>query len=324
MRDYHIFGTNLEVVINTLGATITEVYYKGVLVTLSYSDRSRYLKSKDYLGGTIAPIAGRIKGGKLRQDYKFQLEQNDFNKNTLHSGDICFAFKEWEVDISENNRLRLYYETPEIKDKTLGDVSVSVDYKIVGDKLEVVYHAYCDYYHSPFSITNHSYFNLSGKLDEPNSINDHYIKINSSKYLEVDEELLPIIDKDVVNTPFDFTKYTYLGDVLKKYDQSEYFKYTNGIDHSYLLTKTLIQCSSAYCPSTGIQLDLITNQPCLQFYTGNFLNMERSSFPFRSGFCFEPQGVPNSCNDTRYDNMWTKKPYIRKSIYSFSTHIDNE
>ena len=176
------------------------------------------------------------------------------------------------------------------------------------------------------NLTQHSYFNLAGKGD----ILNHQVMIPADKFTPVDSTLIPIGDlRPVEGTPFDFRKPTAIGARINQ--QDEQLKFGGGYDHNWVINKEmgyLGVMARVYEPATGRVLEVLSTEPGLQFYTGNFLDGKITGkggwvYQFRNGFCMEPQHYPDSPNQPNFPSVVLKPGEVYKNtiIYRFTVQL---
>lgn len=324
-------GMSVEVI--TYGGIITSLTapdkngeYKNIV--LGYDSLSQYIKNNPYFGAIIGRYGNRIAKGKFTLDGKeYTLEtNNDFNH--LHGGTKGFDKVVWDVLSTEKNdsmsSIKLSYTSPDMDMGYPGKLNAIVTYTLDNDNaLAVKYEAYSDK-KTIVNLTQHSYFNLSG--DFKNTILDHEIMIAADNYLPVDATLIPTGKlTDVTNTPFDFRTAKVIGkDITLKNDQLTKGK---GYDHCWALNgKGMRVVSSAYHPTSGRLLEISSDEPGIQFYSGNFLDgtlpaYGGGTYAFRSGFCFETQHYPDSPNQKDFPSveLIPGQKYESNTIFKFSS-----
>lgn len=295
-------------------------------VVLGYDSLAVYQKKGEaFFGALIGRYGNRIAKGKFTLDGKaYQLELND-GVNTLHGGFNGFYSKVWDAKKVNDQTLELSYFSKDGEGGYPGNLTVKVVYELTNDNaLKISYHATTDK-NTVVNLTNHAYFNLNGEGDS--TITDHLLTIDADDYTPVDSTLIPTgkIEK-VAGTPFDFTKPTLIGARINNNDQQ--LKYGKGYDHNYVLRKSsgLRKVASVSSAKTGIIMDILTEEPGLQFYSGNFLTGEERngkngvSYPHRSAFCLETQHFPDAPNQPSFATTVLKpgQAYKTVTVYRFS------
>ncbi|MDA3931044.1 MAG: galactose mutarotase [Prolixibacteraceae bacterium] len=295
-------------------------------VVLGYDNLDDYKSLREaYLGAAIGRYGNRIAKGKFSLgDQEFQLPQNN-GENALHGGPSGYHDKVWDVSNVSDSKIVFTMESPDGDQGYPGNLSISMSYEISAEnELIIDYSASTDQV-TICNLTNHSYFNLSG--DGAATINDHVLTINSDLITPVDESLIPTGElMPVEGTAFDFNEPTVIGDRIEE-DHIQ-LKYGNGYDHNWIVNKTqegIELVASVYSPITNIQMDVLSDQPGLQFYGGNFLTGKEigkagKAYPFRSALCLETQHYPDSPNQAHFPTT-TLLPgdiYKHVCIYKFS------
>ncbi len=299
----------MEVDIITYGGIITSLKVPnkaGVSeeVVLGFNSLEQYMKPNPYFGALIGRFGNRIAKGKFKLEGKeYQLALND-GPNALHGGPEGFHRVVWKAEEAKSGAeavLKLSYLSKDGEEGYPGNLKVLVTYTLTKDnELKVAYEATTDKA-TVVNLTQHSYFNLSG--DFTKTILDHEVMLKADKLVPVDATLIPTgkLD-DVTNTPFDFRKPKTVGKEIEV--KNEQLIRGKGYDHCWVLTndepgKTVI--ASAYEPTSGRLLEITTDEPGIQFYTGNFLDgtlptREKGTYAHRTGFCLETQHYPDSPN----------------------------
>jgi len=279
-------------------------------------------------GAAIGRYANRIDSGHLSIDgVEYSLPRNNFG-HCLHGGPTGWQYKPYEVESVSESSLKLKMVSPDGDNGFPGEVTAYVTYTLTPDnKLDISYSATTT---APtvVNMTNHSYFNLSG--DPANhSITDDYLYVNASSYTPIDSTcmtdgtILP-----VEGTPMDFTSAHKIGDRIGETDFVQIAN-SNGYDHNYVLdTKGDINtlAASLYCEKTGIILEVYTDEPGIQVYSGNFLDGSVKgkggvSYKQRAAVCLETQHYPDSPNKPQWPSVVLRPgdTYTSHCIYSFST-----
>jgi len=294
-----------------------------------------YESIKDYLNATdifAGPIVGRygnrIGKGQFSLDGKaYQLTLNN-NGNQLHGGAGGFFIKVWDARPFKNDKgeesLELIYLSPAGEEGYPGNLTIKVIYSLTSmNELSINYEASTDST-TILNPTSHSYFNLHGTTTQ--STNSHILTIFADKYTPTDSLLIPTGEiTDLTATPLDFRKATTIG----KNIETDFLalKYGKGYDHNYVLNKSageVLLAAEVYEPATGIVMKIITDQPALQFYSGNFMNgvdtgKRGDKHNYRTGIALETQNYPDAPNHANFPNSVLKagETYKHVCVYKF-------
>ena len=296
-------------------------------VILGYDNLNAYLNDNFYFGGIIGRYANRIANGKFALNGRqYSLTKND-GENHLHGGVRGFDTKIWEAKTSVTNggaKLELDYESPDGEENYPGNLSVKVIYTLTeNDELKIEYSASSDK-DTIINLTNHAYFNLAGAGS--GTILDHFLQINADKFTagETDPNSTGK-PRPVKNTPFDFLRPAKIGERIDA--ENEQLKYGNGYDHNFVLNKKeneFALAATAFEPSSGRVLEVLTTEPGMQFYSGNFLDNVKGKngkiYNKHAGFCLETQHFPDSPNKPDFPTIVLKKgeKFSSVTIYKFS------
>ncbi len=297
-------------------------------VVLGYDDVNGYVKDKSFLGVTVGRYANRIARGKFTLDGKtYQLDINN-PPNHLHGGAEGFYKKLWQsapVKGKDGPGVKLTYVSPDGDAGYPGKVTLTVTYTLTSDNaLRIAYHGTTD---KPtlLNSTHHSYFNLSGDPTKP--ILDEQLTIDADKLTPVGADLIPTGQLlDVAGTPMDFRQPTRIGARIDAKDQQ--LDFGKGYDHNWVLRdpgKGVRRAAELYDPQSGILMDVLTDQPGLQFYSGNFLDgtihgKHGIAYQHRTGLCLEAQLFPDAPNHPAFQSA-TLRPgqaYTQTTVYRFS------
>jgi aldose 1-epimerase len=327
----------MEASIATYGATLVTLKVPdrtGKIddVVLGYDTVDGYATGKSYFGGTIGRYGNRIARAKFTLDGEvYDLAKND-GPNSLHGGTIGFNKRLWnarEVSNPDGESLELSYLSKAGEEGYPGNLSVTVTYTLSRERneLKIEYHATTDK-DTVLNLTNHSYFNLAGQGN--GDILHHQVTLHASRFTPVDETLIPTGElRDVSGTPFDFLQPAEIGARIGQNDQQ--LKVGKGYDHNWVLDKEsgadlLTSAAQAYDPQSGRVLEILTTEPGIQFYSGNFLDGSahgkgRKSYGYRSGFCLETQHFPDSPNHPSFPTTELKPGQTKRSttVLRFST-----
>ncbi len=329
---------------NKNGVEVKITNYGGIIVSLKTPDRTGkmadivlgfdslapYLEVHPYFGAIIGRFGNRIANGKFTLDGKtYDLAANN-GPNHLHGGVKGFDKQIWEAEIIEGEKgatLQLSRISPDGEEGYPGTLQTRVDYTLTNDnELRIDYHAGTDK-NTIINLTNHSYFNLTG--DPSDNIHNHELTLLSGAYVPVNETLIPTGKLEQLNGgPFDFQSAKPIGkDIEAEHPQ---LKIAGGYDHCWVLKKeegneAPQPAATVYEPQTGRVLEVLTTEPGVQFYTGNFLDGTLTGkggvvYNFRSGFCLETQHFPDSPNQPQFPSVLLKpgETYRTTTVYRFS------
>ena len=301
---------------NAAGMEVCVTNFGGRLVSIMVPDKNGEMKDvvlgfdniNDYqnvpsdFGASIGRYANRINQGKIVVDgEEIQLPQNNFG-HCLHGGPTGWQYQVYEANQTNDSTIVLTMKSPDGDNNFPGNVTATVTYALTADNaIDISYEATTDK-KTVINMTNHSYFNLSGDPTTP--ITDHILYVNADNYTPVDDtymttgEILPVKD-----TPMDFTTAKVVGQDIDKFD-FEQMKFGNGYDHNWVLnTKgdANLLAAKFMSPVTGIYVEVYTNEPGIQVYSGNFLDGTAKGkkgilYAQRTGFCLETQKYPDSPN----------------------------
>lgn len=323
----------MEVGIITYGGIITSLKVpnkagKSEEVAIGFNSLEQYEKANPYFGALIGRFGNRIAKGKFTLDGKEYTLATNNRPNALHGGPEGFHRAVWtaeEVKGGDNATLKLKYVSKDMEEGYPGNLTVFVTYTLNKDNsLDVLYEATTDK-KTIVNLTQHSYFNLSADFTKP--ILDHEITIDADKLVPVDATLIPTGQlTDVTNTPFDFRKPKTVGREINAKD--EQIKIGGGYDHCWVLNnqdKGDRFAASAYDPTSGRLLEVYTDQPGIQLYTGNFLDgtlpmRNGGTYARRTGLCLETQHYPDSPNQKDFPTtvLSPGENYKTKTSFKFS------
>jgi aldose 1-epimerase len=335
-------SVELYTLTNTHGVEAKITNYGGIVVSLRVPDRSGkmddvvlgfeqldgYLKGHPYFGAIIGRYGNRI--GKARftlNGTEYKLAANN-SENHLHGGIKGFDKAVWQAKqatVKNGVALELSHLSKDGEEGYPGNLSVTVIYTLTNsNELRIDYSATTDK-DTVVNLTNHSYFNLAGQGN--GDILNHQVQINADRFTPVDSGLIPTGElRSVKGTPFDFTQLTAIGARVNHDD--EQLKFGRGYDHNWVLNGkagTLRQAVRVVEPSTGRVMEVLTSEPGVQFYIGNFLDGSLTGkggkvYKQRFGFCLETQHFPDSPNKANFPSTVLKKGgrYQTTTIYKFS------
>ncbi|GMN04693.1 galactose mutarotase [Croceitalea sp. MTPC5] len=299
-------------------------------VVLGYSTLEDYLKTNQkYYGAVIGRYANRIAGGRFTlDDREYELATN-YGGNHMHGGKQGFESVVWKVDKISSNELNFSRMSRHMEEGYPGNVIVQVNYILTDtNELRIQYTAQTDQ-KTVINLTHHSYFNLRGA--KMGSINEHLLIINADFYTPINANMIPTgILESVVATPFDFTEPKRIGKDLGQYH--EQLKFGGGYDHNFVLDQQvksedgLIVAAKVIEPDSGRTMEVFTNEPGIQFYSGSSISssiLGKGGKAYRNGeaFCLETQHFPNSPNQSNFPStvLQPDEKYESICVYKFNT-----
>jgi len=328
---------------NARGMTARIIDYGAILVSLTapnrdgiyedimlgYDNLQDYEADKSFFGGIVGRYGNRIGKGRFVLDgQSYQLTINN-GENHLHGGITGFNKVMWQPEITNwqsKPALKMRYISPDGEQGYPGEVDLTVFYQLSDEnELRIEYQGTTN---KPTILnpTNHGYFNLTGSA--LNTILEHQLMIASDQYTPVDSGLITTGElSEVTGTPMDFRTPTAIGAHVN--DNFEQLKFGKGYDHNWVLLdfdQKVRKVASLYDPYSGRLMDILTDQPGLQFYSGNFLDgsitgKDGITYKFRTGLCLEAQCFPDTPNKPHFPSV-TLRPgetYRQTTIYRFLT-----
>ena len=314
VEEYVLENQSLRVSFLTYGAVIQSLILKGAPgqpdVVGGYDSLKEYEANDGYQGTVVGRYANRIANGHFCiDDTDYVLDINN-GPNTLHGGLVGLDKHVWKVEQALDDRLTLSTSSPHLDQGYPGNLQVWVTYTLSEDALCISYRAKTDR-KTVVNLTNHSYFNLTGFEDT--NIGNHYLTLRASRYTPVTQSLIPTGELATVEgTPFDFRSEKKVGqDIDREHPQ---LMIAGGYDHNLVIDPShpmKINGHSAYqaailrSPDQKVSLEVYTDQPGMQIYTGNFLHDDivyKKGVPQykRSAICIETQHFPDSPNHPQF------------------------
>lgn len=333
-------STDLYVLTNANGMEVALTNYGGRIVSVMVPDKEGQLQDvvlgfdniDDYVnvhnnfGATIGRYGNRIANGKITvEGVAYQLPQNNYG-HTLHGGPEGFDKKVFQAEQMNDQTVVFTYLSKDGEANFPGDLDVKVTMTLTDDNaIDLQYEATTDK-ETVVNLTNHSYFNLSG--DGNNTILNDSLTINADAFTPVDDTFMTTGEiAPVEGTPMDFNTATAIGERIDHYDYVQ-LKNGDGYDHNWALnTKGDVTqiAATVYSPATGIRLDVYTNEPGIQVYSGNFLDgtvtgKKGAVYAKRNAICLETQKYPDSPNKPDWPSPYLKPgdQYVSRCIYRFS------
>ena len=325
-------ANGMEVDITNYGAIITSIRVpdrEGNMADVAHGfpTLEGYLGEDPYFGATIGRYGNRIANATFDLNGEtYNLPAND-GPNSLHGGPNGFHTQLWnatEVDEDGATGVEMERTSPDGEEGYPGNLDVTVRYTLTDDnELRIQYTATTDQA-TPVNLTNHSYFNLSGD----GTILDHVLMIDADAFTPVNNTLIPTGElRSVEGTPFDFREPTPIGERIDA--ENEQLGFGQGYDHNWVLNSeggSLASVATLYDPSSGREMEVLTTEPGLQFYSGNFLDgsltgKDGKNYELRSALCLETQHFPDSPNQPDFPSTILEPgdTYSSETVYRFST-----
>lgn len=322
---------NIGMKVTNYGARVVALCVPGkdgkpVDVALGYNSIDEYVNNNEYFfGAAIGRYGNRIGDARFNLDsVEYPLAANN-GKNHLHGGVKGYFDVVWKAKQLSESKVEFTYLSVDGEEGYPGNLSITMTYELTPDgEFKIDYKATTDQ-KTLCNLTNHTYFNLSGEGSE--TINDHLLTFNADNFTPVDSTLITTGEiLPVAGTPMDFSKATVIGDRVDA--DFVQIKYGKGYDHNWVINKKgegVELAATVVSPVTGIKLEVLTDQPGIQFYGGNFLDAAvtgKSGKPyvFRSAFCLETQHFPDSPNKPEFPSVVLEpgQTYTHTCIYKFA------
>jgi aldose 1-epimerase len=335
-KETHLFilqNKNIKAAITNYGGRLVSLWVpdktgKMVDVVDGFDSVDGYINSTEpYFGATIGRYGNRIAKGKFKIDGVEYTSSINNPPNMLHGGKNGFQSKVFDAKQTSDSSLELMYLSKDGEEGFPGNLQVKVIYTLTNnEELKLDFEATTDK-KTVVNLTNHAFWNLNG--EGSGSILNHTLWINADRYAPVDSTLIPTGKLETVKgTPFDFTTPTEIGKRLDTNSNAQ-LKNGKGYDHNFVLNqnkdKGLIHAATITGDKTGIQMDILTKEPGLQFYSGNFMQSknimkEGKRDDHRTAFALETQHFPDSPNEPSFPSTLLKpgEKYQTESIFKFS------
>lgn len=334
--------TNLYVLKNKNNMQAAFTNYGGRLVSLLVPDSTGKLvdvvvgfdsvdgfvnSTEPYFGATIGRYGNRIAKGKFSLDGKQYTLATNNGQNTLHGGKKGYQYVVWDAAQPDPQTLVLTYLSKDGEEGYPGNLNVKVTYSLTDDnELKMDYEATTDK-KTLCNLTNHAFFNLNGEGSGP--ILGHVLQIYADQYTPVDTTLIPLGKHAAVKgTPFDFTAPETIGKRIE--DKNDQLAAGKGYDHNFVLNGTkamgMTHAATVKGDKSGIVMDIYTQEPGLQFYSGNFMQSKNvfkggAKDDFRTAIALETQHFPDSPNQPSFPSTVLNpgQTYKTSSIYKFAS-----
>lgn len=302
-------ANGMEVCVTNFGGRIVSIMVpdkNGEMkdVVLGFDNINDYQNVPSDFGASIGRYANRINQGKIVIDgEEIQLPQNNFG-HCLHGGPTGWQYQVYRAYQVDDKTIELNLFSRDGDNNFPGNIEAKVTYTLTDDNaIEIAYEATTDK-KTVINMTNHSYFNLSGDPTTP--ITDHILYINADNYTPVDSTYMTTGEiATVKDTPMDFTTPKAVGQEIDNFEFIQ-LKNGNGYDHNWVLNtkgNTELAAVKLTSPVSGISVEVYTNEPGIQVYSGNFLDGTVTGkngivYAQRTGICLETQKYPDSPNKT--------------------------
>jgi aldose 1-epimerase len=297
-------GRGLRLSALSYGGIVNGLWLGDTNLVLGFDRLQDYVERNPFFGVIVGRYGNRIAGGRFRLDgEEYQLDQND-GTNCLHGGAGGFGTQLWQVETdvprdSEAVALRFSRVSEHGEQGFPGRLELSVRYALLSNEnsWRIDYQATTDR-PTVVNLTHHGYYNLAGG----GSIERHELTIPASRYTQINDALIPLQHADVEGTPFDFRRATPVGARLRA--PHPQLQRAKGYDHNWLIDSPAVRLRPVALlrdPDSGRQLELLSTEPALQFYSGNFLDgslvgLGGQRYPQHAGLCLETQHSPDSPN----------------------------
>ena len=320
IKEYKLINKNgVSVMILSYGGIISEINTPNKNgdvenIVLNHESNKEYLNDSFFMGAVIGRYANRIAKSTFKLDENiFHLDKNE-GENHLHGGHNGFHKKHWElIEYDKKQKfVILSINSLDLESGYPGNLNCNVKYSLNDqNEFKIEFFAKSDK-DTIFNPTSHSYFNLN---PTKKSILEHKLKINSDNYIPINYECLPNGSiESVINTPFDFTRFKKIDEEIN--NDYEQLKIGKGYDHCFVLNKNSSKAAELSSEASGRKLIISTNQPGIQFYSGNHLS---GFFNKNQGLCLETQHFPDSPNNDSFPTtkLIANKEYYSETIYFF-------
>jgi len=331
---YILRNKNVSAAITNYGARVVSLIVPDkngtpTDVALGYDSIGKYIHQPEtFFGAIVGRYGNRIARGEFKLNGKTYTLARNNGPNSLHGGKKGFGAVVWTGRQLDDHSVELSYLSKDGEEGYPGNLKVKVTYTLTDSNgLKISYEATTDKA-TVLNLTNHTYFNLNGQGS--GTINNHTLRLNAGQYTPVDSTLIPTGKIEAVaNTPFDFRTPTAIG---SRIDQDNVqLKYGKGYDHNFVINRTagdhgLTLAATVQGDQSGIVMNVLTEEPGIQFYGGNFMTGSNplkngKKDDYRSAFCLETQHYPDSPNQPSFPSTELKpgQTYQTTTVYQFST-----
>ncbi|HWJ92254.1 MAG TPA: aldose epimerase family protein [Flavisolibacter sp.] len=327
---HHLSGSDgIEIAITNYGARIAAILVndnKGqqVDVVTGFASIREYLDSSEpYHGAIVGRYANRIAGGRFTLHGKtYQLPLNT-PPNHLHGGPNGFHCRVWTFESVSKKEISLSYFSKDGEEGYPGNLSVKVKYALAGRELSIEYEATTDQ-PTILNLTSHPFFNLNGQGN--GTILQHVLQVHADRYNPINEDMIPEGIDTVEGGPFDFRKPREIGERID--NGSIQLKNGSGYDHNFIVPGSGMRPAAKITGDlTAIEMEVLTDQPSIQFYSGNFMKGDNTikyglKDIYRGAFCLETQHYPDSPNHPEFPStvLDPHSVFRSKTVYRFPSN----
>ena len=329
---YWIKNATIQAAFTNYGGRLVSLLVKNknnefVDVVVGFKSLKEYQNSTEpYFGATIGRVGNRIAKGEFTLNGKnYSIPVNN-GKNALHGGTKGYQDVVWDAAQPNAQTLVLTYVSPDMEMGFPGNLKVKVTYSVTAaNEVKMEYEATTDKT-TIVNLTNHAFFNLNG--EGSGTVLNHIVQFNAKEYTPVDKGLIPTGKiETVIGTPFDFTTPYTIGERIKT--NNIQLENGGGYDHNFVLnkerSKEMIHAGSVTGDLSGVVMDVYTEEPGFQFYSGNFMQSKNifksgAKDDYRTAFALETQHFPDAPNQPNFPSIILdpKAVYHTVSVYKFS------
>ena len=338
-------STDLFTIVNTKGMEVSITNYGARIVSLVVPDKDGrpldvvlgfdhiddYLSKPSSFGATMGRVTNRIGYGRFVLDGDtIQLDKNN-GPHTIHGGNAGWRQQVFDAEQPNDSTLILSYLSPDGEAGFPGNVRVTVKFTVTtANALTIDYAAQTDR-KTVINMTNHSFFNLSGNPE--NSIMDNTLYVNANHFTPLDTSLITTGEiLSVAGTPFDFNQPLTIKEGIARDSTNKQLQIVGGLDHNWVLNTggdPTILAAKLYAPSSGIALEVFTNEPGIQVYTGNMLDGSQNGkgghpFSKQTAVCLETQHFPDAPNKPEWPSIVLMPEHAYHSICTYQFTIGQE
>lgn len=331
---YTLKGGNVTLQVTNFGGRVATIFTPDkdgnmVDVVLGRANINDYVNypGERFLGACVGPVANRIGNASFEIDgVTYDVPKNDHAVNTLHGGFKGLDLVVWDVVASDESSVTLHYLHKDMEEGYPGNLDITMKYTVTEDsEFRIDYLATTDK-KTHCNISNHPFFNLSGEGN--GDVLDYDMTINADAFIPIDELSIPTGEiRPVEGTPFDFRQVHKIGERINQ-EGDEQLKNAKGYDHNWCINQSesgLNYACSVYNPANGIFLEVLTDQPGMQFYSGNFFDGSGTGkygkpLNFRASIALETQCYPDTPNQPSFPSTILEpgQEYHQTCVYRFS------